>query len=178
MTDEKSMTLGTDYAGQDVRGWYVTEKLRDVRAFWDGFNLWTRGGRIIAAPEWFTRGLPYGVPLDGGVYAGRCQVETIARLAVQNGRWIEGTHTFQVYDAPAVVGDYPERMKVARALSSVTTHVHAVAVSTVRNLNELRRLAVRIIGEGGEGLMLRNPSVTSYEQGLTGNLLKLKTVFI
>jgi len=54
MINEKSMTLATDYhPGIDSAGWLVSEKMEDVRAYWDGVQFWTRGGNAITAPEWF-----------------------------------------------------------------------------------------------------------------------------
>jgi len=82
-----------------VAGWYVSEKLDGMRAYWDGgltrgkltsevffantekdwrrltpprsTGLWSRYSKPIAAPEWFLNALPEGVPLDGELYAGR-----------------------------------------------------------------------------------------------------------
>ena len=63
--NESQMTLGTDYT-PDVNpvGWLVSEKLNGCRAYWDGSQFWTRGGNVIAAPDWFIDGLP-AVHLDG-----------------------------------------------------------------------------------------------------------------
>ena len=69
--NELQMTIGSDYhAGVDPTGWPVSEKLNGCRAYFDGSQFWTRGGNVIAAPDWFTAGLP-GVPLDGEIWAGR-----------------------------------------------------------------------------------------------------------
>jgi DNA ligase-1 len=173
--NESAMTLGTDYDGQDPLGWYVTEKLRDVRAYWDGSKFWTRGGNIIEAPKWLTDGLP-NVPLDGGIYAGRCKVETVARLAVQNNRWIEGVHQFRIYDSPAHIGTHPERMAIAAAAVRHCPHARVVAVDTIKDRREVMSRLLGVLDDGGEGLMLRNPDVIFYEQGRTRNLLKVKAV--
>ncbi|MBU2179116.1 MAG: DNA ligase, partial [Gammaproteobacteria bacterium] len=37
----------------DVQQYWISEKLDGVRAFWNGQQLMTRGGQIIAAPAWF-----------------------------------------------------------------------------------------------------------------------------
>lgn len=78
--NESSMTLAMDYDGQDPLGRDVTEKMRGVRAPWDGSRFWTRGGFAVAAPAWFTVVLPK-MFLDGEIYAGPCRVETVARKA-------------------------------------------------------------------------------------------------
>lgn len=78
-----------------IGGWFVSEKLDGMRAFWDGgvtrdtlkedvpwantskdaryikkqvcTGLWTRYGHIIHAPDWFLDRLPK-IPLDGELY--------------------------------------------------------------------------------------------------------------
>ena len=172
--DESSMTLGKDWAGQCVDGWFVTEKLDGIRAYWNGKQFWTRGGNVIAAPDWFTAGLPDGLALDGEIWAGRGNLQT-ARLAVQHARWTP-TVRFVVFDCPAFIGDIAQRLKMACRHTSGLVGV--VTVSRVANLRALRREFRRVLASGGEGLMLRNPATKTYEQGRTGNLLKVKSLVI
>ena len=167
------MTLGTDYDGQDPLGWFVSEKLRDIRAFWHGSQFWTRGGFAVDAPKWFTAGLPK-FHLDGGIYAGRCEVETIARLAVQNGKWIEGVHTFQVFDLPGFKGQWNERINTAATLIQNAPYARTVAFDEITDRRQLFAKLQEVQSNGGEGVMIRNPNVTHYETGRTRNLLKVK----
>ncbi|MGA9780046.1 MAG: hypothetical protein WBS33_17435 [Verrucomicrobiia bacterium] len=84
--NESQLTLGTDYTPDiDPTGWPASEKMHGCRAYWDGSQFWTRGGNVIATPDWFTDGLP-GVPLDGEIWAGRGRFEE-ARCAGQYGHW-------------------------------------------------------------------------------------------
>ena len=169
----RALSHGTDYEGQDPLHWLCSEKLRGVRAYWDGSTLWTRGGFIVNVPGWFTAGLPK-FHLDGEVYAGRCEVETVARLAVQNGRWIEGVHTFQVFDAPQFSGTWPARMTTAAALVKDAPHASAIEFAVIRDRREVFAKLQEVQSGGGEGLMLRSPFETSYTPGRTTNLLKVK----
>lgn len=74
MISELDMMHGGDWTDDiDPAGWIVSEKLNGCRAFWDGSQLWSRGGNVIPAPAWFTAGLPTS-PLDGEVWAGRGQL--------------------------------------------------------------------------------------------------------
>ena len=41
----------SEYKGQNVGGWLASEKLDGVRAYWDGRNLLSRNGKILAVPE-------------------------------------------------------------------------------------------------------------------------------
>ena len=58
----------------DPRGWWLSEKLDGVRAYWDGKRFLSRNGNRYVAPEWFTRGLP-DTPLDGELWVGRKQFQ-------------------------------------------------------------------------------------------------------
>jgi DNA ligase-1 len=49
---------------QDLAGWWLSEKLDGVRAYWDGQSLISRLGNRFHAPDWFLAGLP-AIPLDG-----------------------------------------------------------------------------------------------------------------
>ncbi|HEV3116274.1 MAG TPA: DNA ligase, partial [Gemmataceae bacterium] len=46
----------------DPAGWWLSEKLDGVRAYWDGKQFLSRLGNLYHAPDWFTAGLPE-VPL-------------------------------------------------------------------------------------------------------------------
>ncbi len=55
---------------QDVSGWFLSEKLDGVRAYWDGHQFISRQGNRFHAPPWFIVGLP-DVPLDGELWLAR-----------------------------------------------------------------------------------------------------------
>lgn len=69
----------TSKGSADPSGWWISEKLDGVRAIWDGSQLWSRNGRLWAAPSWFTDCaypranvvLPNRLPLDGELWIGR-----------------------------------------------------------------------------------------------------------
>jgi DNA ligase-1 len=51
-------------------GYWMSEKLDGVRAFYDGKQFLSRQGNRFHAPTWFTKGLPLE-PLDGELWIGR-----------------------------------------------------------------------------------------------------------
>lgn len=171
--NEKQMTLATDWQGENVAGWYWSEKLDGVRAYWDGACLWTRGGNAIHAPAWLTAGLPKRAHLDCEVWAGRGHFNE-ARLAVQNGRWLPDIR-LAVFDAPRAPGDWRERMEESSGLVADAPAAFAVGSGTITSLGQLRRELNRVLRDGGEGLVLRKPGV-GYEIGRTRNTLKVKDI--
>src|SRR5690606_15002235 len=58
------------HPGVNLEDYWVSEKLDGVRAYWDGEQLWSRGGHVYAAPDWFTAQFPRH-PLDGELWSGR-----------------------------------------------------------------------------------------------------------
>lgn len=173
---EKDMTLGTNYTRDvDPVGWFASEKLWDVRAYWDGSFLWTRGGNRIAAPTRFIAGLPKGMQLDGGIYSGRGGQEA-ARRAVQYSDWT-GKETFAVYDAPRAIGPWHKRIEAAALLLDGRSPIaRTVCGFKIKSREHLADIVSEVLLGGGEGVMIRNPKITRYETGRTANLLKIKNV--
>src|ERR1043166_1698864 len=64
---------------QDLAGWWMSEKLDGVRAYWDGKMFLSRLGNKLHAPDWFCAGLPE-VPLDGEFWIGRKRFQRTSGL--------------------------------------------------------------------------------------------------
>lgn len=113
-------------AKHDVTGWYASEKLDGIRAFWDGgvsrgmsckdvpyantvkdkcdviaTGLWTRKAKPIMAPAWFLDALPRWL-LDGELWLGRGmfqQTSSIVRTQTPGPEWKD--IKYKVFDSPA-----------------------------------------------------------------------------
>ena len=71
----------SEYKGQSVGGWLASEKLDGVRAYWDGRNLLSRNGKILAAPGgWSAHFPPFA--LDGELYTARGEFEKIQSIVM------------------------------------------------------------------------------------------------
>lgn len=162
--NESDMTLGCHFSGEEVIGWLASEKLDGCRAYWDGSRLWTRGGHQIPAPSSFLRDLPVGFALDGEIYAGRGRFEE-ARQATQYGRWTRRVR-FVCFDSPNAHGAWLARLAAVAGRCEVVPHWR------VRSMSELNTRLRAIQSRGGEGVVLRDPTVTTYERGRSQNLLK------
>src|SRR5271167_4677561 len=60
---------------EDLKGWWISEKMDGIRAFWNGDKLISRRANSIACPSWFVDGLPKGTKLDGELWMGRKNFE-------------------------------------------------------------------------------------------------------
>ena len=181
MITEKQMTLGQNYDGQDPTGWFMSEKLNGIRLYWDGETFWTRGGDEILAPKWFTLGLRADMHLDCELFAGYGTLE-LARRTVQYGQWPKSCRVCELrlgaFDCTTAPGDWARRMRSAQSGVFNAPFAFAVQVRRCQGLDHLKEVLDSTVALGGEGLVLRNPSVIRYEQGRTANLLKVKPEFI
>jgi DNA ligase-1 len=161
---------------RDCRGWWISEKLDGVRAYWTGSVFLSRQGNQYHAPDWFTVGLP-NVPLDGELWLGRKQFQravSIVRRQDKSDHWKE--IKFLIFDAPASPEPFEARLELLRDLASkrnfphAQLHDHLECKSNEHLVQELQRVEAL----GGEGLMLRQPA-SKYETGRSQTLLKVKT---
>lgn len=160
----------------DLTGWWMSEKLDGVRAYWDGACLISRLGNPFHAPDWFVASLPR-VPLDGELWAGRkkfARAVSIARRQDRGDAWRELTYV--VFDAPAVDAPFEQRFAFVQQQLEALRHAHARWHPHERctGLDHLRAELARVEALGGEGLMMREPG-SRYEIGRSWTLRKVKT---
>lgn len=170
MIDESMMMHGGDWSGEDLAGWWISEKLHGCRAYWDGAGaMWTRDGNQVRIPAAWRAWLP-AIELDGELYAGR-GCFTTARLATQYGRFTPAVR-FMVFDAN-LPGDFLDRqaaLHAALVASPCAFRVsHKLVPSTAAALVQLT--VVRALG--GEGIIARDPR-NVYAAGRSRQILKLK----
>ena len=160
----------------DVAGWWMSEKLDGVRAYWDGKQFLSRAGNLFHAPEWFTAGLP-NVVLDGELWLARKAFQrTVGIVKRQDKPDIWKELQFLIFDAPAHGGPFEARLQFLTVSLAVWNakfaiiHNHQICQSVAHLRDEL----VRVEALGGEGLMLRKPG-SQYEAGRSNTLLKVKS---
>ena len=160
---------------QDLTDWWMSEKLDGVRAYWDGKQFYSRQGNVFHAPAWFTAALP-AMPLDGELWAGRKMFQrTSGIVRSQNAGEAWRQLRYVVFDAPAIDGPVEERYShLQRALpKSGADHAYALQQDRCQGVDDLRKMLLQVVENGGEGLMLRQPE-SRYEAGRSNTLLKVK----
>src|SRR6516164_7113024 len=160
----------------DLSGWWMSEKLDGVRAYWDGKQFLSRLGNLYHAPDWFLEGLPE-VPLDGELWLARKAFQrtvSIARRQDRSDHWRELRYV--VFDAPSHGAHFEARMEFFQEVIAKRKPPFAVAHphEVCRDLDHLRRELARVEELGGEGLMIRQPR-SKYEVGRSLTLLKVKS---
>ncbi len=160
----------------DLTGWWISEKLDGIRAYWDGKQFISRLGNAFLAPDWFLDGLPDS-PLDGELWIARKAFQRtsgIVRRQDKSDLWKEVRYL--VFDAPAHGGAFEERVAFLSDLSRrwktayAAIHEHTLC----QGVDHLREELARVEALGGEGLMLRQPR-SKYVAGRSATLLKVKS---
>lgn len=161
---------------QDLSGYWMSEKLDGIRAYWNGKVFISRLGNEFYAPDWFVEGLPNMI-LDGELWAGRKKFQratSIVRRQDRSDHWKEIVYV--VFDAPAMTTPFEDRVATLQSLFAPdrTPYARALEQERCRNMDHLRNELERVEKLGGEGLMMRKPG-SKYEVGRSFSLLKVKT---
>jgi DNA ligase-1 len=160
----------------DPTGWWMSEKLDGIRAYWDGEAFVSRLGNRFFAPDWFVEDLPADT-LDGELWVGRKMFQkttSIVRSGAAGQEW--KTVSYVVFDAPNAKGGFEDRIAHAKKVLERSGAPHARPLDHIvcDGFAHLREELRRVEGLGGEGLMLRRPG-SKYEVGRSNSLLKVKT---
>ena len=164
------------HPGIDLSDYWVSEKYDGLRGYWDGQQLFTRGGERVQAPSWFTAGWP-NIAMDGELWAGRGQfakaTSTVRRQVPLDAAW-RGIQ-FMVFDLPAHGGPFTERMTALNAAVTQIGQPWVVAVVQTRATTHvaLQGQMRRNVKAGGEGLMLHR-GASLYTAARNDDLLKVK----
>lgn len=161
--------------GMDVSGWYMSEKLDGVRAYWNGRQLLSRKGRPFAAPAWFTRDFP-PFEMDGELWIGRGRFEDVASITSRrqpHSGWRD--ISYNIFEVPNASGGLDARLARLRDYLSdrPVSHLRIIPQVICEGDAHLQAKLQEVDAAGGEGLVLRNPH-SSYETGRSANAIKAK----
>lgn len=159
----------------DLTGWWLSEKLDGVRAYWDGKTLMSRTGNTFYAPDWFVEHLP-SEPLDGELFVGRKKFQetvSVVRRMDKSEDWRRVC--FVLFDAPGTEGVFEKRLARCREISNqaMSPYLKSLDHSECKGLEHLQEELARIESLGGEGLMARKPG-SLYQRSRSFTLVKIK----
>lgn len=178
--DHTQLMHGHDYAGENCEGWLFQRKWDGWFAGWDGERLFTKEGNTIAAPDFFTAGLP-DFPLCCELVAGKegaNHTQSLIRTKTNPREWEHAR--LYVFDAPLTRvpkywGDNNVEMRLKAGEGDWLGAKHAQVVRTfpLHDRAQLRDELRAVLDAGGEGLMIQPPH-NPYVAGRTRRLLKVK----
>ncbi len=172
LAQKPNLLLLKIYKDQNITGWVMSEKLDGVRAYWDGTQLLSRGGKIIYAPEWFLEGYP-PFEIDGELWSKRGDfdhISSIVRDRVPSKEWRLITHN--IFEVPNADGNLSTRLKQVGAFENASIKI--VKQIKVDNKDALQKFLKYVESLGGEGVVVRDPKV-AYINKRTSSALKVKT---
>jgi len=154
----------------NITGWYMSEKLDGVRAYWDGEKLISRSGKVFSTPVFFIKDFPKR-ELDGELWSKRGDFSNIVSIVNQkkphNG-W--NKLTFNVFEVPHAEGNLVTRLATVQE----SQYIKLVQQKKIKTDTALFKFLKDIENKKGEGVVLRKGSL-SYYAGRTNNALKLKS---
>ncbi len=160
------------YKNQDLTGWVMSEKLDGVRAYWDGKQLLSRGGKIIHAPKWFSKDFP-PFEVDGELWTHRKDFENISSI-VRDKTPTKAWHqiSYNIFEVPHAQGNLFTRLAKVKPYESQRLKIipQIPIVSQEAMLAHLHSIE----SKGAEGLVVRDP-LAPYINKRTAKALKVKS---
>jgi DNA ligase-1 len=160
---ELELMHGKDWSGENVAGWFASEKFDGHRIRWTGAELFTRAGNKVDAPAWFVSHLP-AMPLDCELWAGRGKTHNdVKRL-----------RNAEAWDSLKLVAfDVPET-SVEQAIEILAAIPNSATFRRVESTEAAKRMMRDVVASGGEGVMARRPGSKYQSLVRSDDLLKIK----
>jgi len=160
------------YKDQNISGWVMSEKLDGVRAYWNGKELISRGGKVIHAPAYFIHDFP-SFELDGELWTKRNDFDHIASIVrdkMPSKEWHQ--ITYNIFEVPHAKGGLFERLKRVKPYESERLKI--IAQKKTVSKEEMRHFLKEVESKGGEGIVVRDPEAP-YIAKRTSKVLKVKS---
>lgn len=164
------------YTDQNITGWLMSEKLDGIRGYWNGKEMLSKSGYPINTSANFIKHFP-PFPLDGEIWYKRASFEKIQSIALD-------THptkgweklTYNIFEVPYAEGNFTLRLQKAKSWfkKHPNKHINFIKQHYCHNKEELMHFLKRIETLGGEGVVVKNPTL-DYFSGRSSSILKVKS---
>lgn len=168
--DKPNLFLLNTYSKDiNVSGWYMSEKLDGIRAYWDGKHLISRNGNIFSAPKFFTKNFP-NFELDGELWSRRSDFENISSIVRSSDdlRWRK--LKYKIFEVPNAKGNLLQRLSLVKE----SKYLELIKQIKVKNKEHLNGYLKEIEKQKGEGVVVRAKNLPYYV-GRNTNALKVKS---
>lgn len=171
---QKPMT----YDNQNIKGWYMSEKLDGIRAYWDGKQLLTKNGNKITTKKEFTKNFP-NFELDGELWTKRDDFENIQSIVLDkkaSKKWSE--ITYNIFEVPNAKGNFKQRLNKAKKWfkNNPNKYIRFIPQIRCKNKNHMQEYLEKLVLNKAEGIIIKNPH-KKYFKGRSQDILKVKKFF-
>lgn len=172
---------GVNYSAlENITNYLISEKLDGVRGYWDGSQLFSRQGKLLTSPTWFTRHWP-SQAMDGELWMARGKFQPLLSCVTKHKpdeikRSSCWRHvSFKVFDLTNSNGTFAQRFTRIKQLvtTNKSPYLSFIKQHKVTTLIALDNILSEVINSGGEGLMLHHVNA-QYTIGRNSDLMKLK----
>jgi DNA ligase-1 len=182
----KNIMQGYDYKEDskiNVEGWFMSEKIDGMRAYFDGKQFWSKNGNKINVPDSFIKFFP-NFPLDCELWGGYDRIDEtnfeLKQACRKKGSYKMHWENYilSVFDAPHVQGSYDKRHAylVDNFSQYCNSSIHLLPMEICRGKDHLQQRLEEVVKKGGEGIIIHDPQL-HYHPGRTNKLLKVKEHF-
>ena len=172
LASKPNLLLLKVYKDQNLTGWVMSEKLDGIRAYWDGKKLISRGGKVLHAPLWFTKGFP-AFEVDGELWSKRQDFENISSIVrdkVPSQEWHQ--IKYNIFEVPHASGDLFARL--AKVKPYRNERLKIIAQIPIKSKKVMIAYLHKLEQKGAEGLVVRDP-LAPYINKRTSKALKVKS---
>jgi DNA ligase-1 len=165
------------YDDQDIKGWFMSEKLDGIRGYWDGEKLYTKNGNPINTPEYFIKNFP-PFALDGELWSKRNDFEFIQSVVLDDTPSDDWKKiSFNIFEVPDTQGDFTKRVKKAKEWFQhhPNNSVKVIPQQVCKGEDHLQEYLEKIVALKGEGVIVKDPT-KNYNTGRSPHILKVKKV--
>jgi DNA ligase-1 len=175
---EPMLLLPQKWIDHNVTGYHMTEKLDGVRCYYDNKLkcLISRLGNEFPCPEWFIKGLPTHMSLDGELFIARGLFQQTLEILKSSDNWDQ--LKFHIFDSPSVAEPFEQRFAKIKEFfeANPSAHVELVVGEICKGKDHVYETLKRVESLGGEGVMLRKPK-SLYVGKRSATLLKVKSFY-
>ncbi|RXJ85272.1 DNA ligase [Arcobacter sp. CECT 8985] len=166
------------YKSQNIKGWYMSEKLDGIRGFWNGKKFLSKNGHEIFVPKEFIKNFP-NFKLDGELWTKRGDFENIQSIVLDSNpskKWNQ--ITFNIFEVPEAKGDLLQRLNKAKKwfLKHPNKHVEFIKQIKCESKKDLDKFLEKLLSKNAEGVVIKNGTL-DYFTGRNKNILKVKKFF-
>lgn len=161
-----------------IEGWFMSEKLDGIRAYWDGKKLYTKNKNEISAPSFFTKDFP-PFELDGELWTKRADFENIQSIVLnKNSNLAWESITYNIFEVPNIAGDFKARLDFLKNWleKNPNNYIKIIPQIVCKDKNHLQSFLKELLNQKAEGIIVKNPNL-EYEVGRSKNSLKVKEFF-